>query len=335
MQTTTEHRFMSQALRLAEQGLGEVWPNPAVGCVIVKENRVIGLGRTQKGGRPHAETEALAMAGEAAHGAALYVTLEPCAHQGNTPPCTEAIITAGIAEVIIACGDPDNRVNGQGMQQLKDAGLKVSEGVCQGEARELNKGFFSRIQRQRPWVSMKIATSADGFIADANGKSKWITGELARRHGHWLRSRHDAILTGIGTVLADDPALTCRLPGLEDRSPQRIVLDRQGRMPKTAQMLKDGKGEVWIFDKSYPDLNIVLAELAERGITRLLVEAGGGVSSAFLNAGLVDELYWYRAPTLFGTGLAAFDKLEQPFKGKIIKESQWGADSLTLYRFPC
>ncbi len=341
---------MQQALRLAEQGLGQVWPNPAVGCVLVKGNRVIGLGRTQKGGRPHAETQALAMAGQDAQGATLYVTLEPCAHHGKTPPCAEAIVAAGVTDVVIACSDPDPRVNGLGIRILKEAGIHVTLGMGEKEGLEINRGFFSRIQRKRPWVTLKVATTADGFIApSANATSNpgtstarhsdkaakaphWITGEAARAHGHGLRAQHDAILTGSGTVLADDPSLTCRLPGMEERSPLRVLLDRRGRVPASAKMFHDGGPEVWRLDPALKDSHEVLAHLAERGITRLLIEAGSALNGVFLHAGLIDEIYWYRAPVIFGTGLPAFGG-ESDWRGHIIHERPLGIDRLTVYRF--
>lgn len=302
---------MQQALHLAAQGVGQVAPNPSVGCVILKDAKVIGLGRTASGGRPHAETEALAMAGAEARGAIAYVTLEPCAHHGKTPPCAEALITAGITEVHIACTDPDPRVAGKGIALLEAAGIKVFLGEGEAAARWINRGFFSRLGRNRPWVTLKIATTADGFIANAEGHSKWITGEQARSYGHLLRSQNDAILTGIGTVLADDPSLNCRLAGLANLSPIRVVLDRQHQMSPTARMLQDGGAEVVMLDSQ--TLTAALQTLAQRGINHLMIEAGNRLNSAFLQQGLVDELYWFSAPQKhFGTGLPAFTGWEKP-----------------------
>jgi diaminohydroxyphosphoribosylaminopyrimidine deaminase/5-amino-6-(5-phosphoribosylamino)uracil reductase len=274
------------------------------------------------------------MAGEAARGATLYVTLEPCAHQGKTPPCVEAIIQAGIVEVVVACGDPDPRVNGKGIALLKQAGIRVITGIGEAEAQRLNQGFFSRIQRNRPFVTLKTATSLDGFIATATGESQWITGEAARKHGHWLRSRQDAILTGIGTILADNPQLNCRAAGLEERSPVRVVLDRNKRMPQTATMLHDGGKDVWVLTDA--TLESALQNLAERGITRLLVEAGSILSGAFLVQGLVDALYWYRAPLIIGEGIPAFGgiapaHLAELARWNIHEERAFGADRLTVY----
>lgn len=322
---------MTHALRLAEQGLGQVWPNPAVGCIIVKNNQIVGEGRTQKGGRPHAETEALRMASSEARGATAYVTLEPCAHHGKTPPCAQALIDAGVAEVVIACRDPDSRVNGAGIAMLKAAGIAVTEGICEAEARALNCGFFSRIERRRPWVTLKIASSADGFITDHTLSTTAITGQEARDHSHWLRSRNDALLTGIGTVLADDPLLTCRLAGLEDRSPVRVVLDRHGRLPADAKMLKDESSEVWVLDSRFQILDSALTHLAERGITRLMVEAGTKLNTSFINDNLIDEIYWYRSPDIFGDGLRSFNQSIE-LEDKIISATPLGRDILTHYR---
>ena len=222
---------MTAALGLARRGLGSVWPNPSVGCVLVRDGRVVGRGWTQPGGRPHGESEALRRAGELAQGATAYVSLEPCAHHGETPPCTDALIAAGVARVVIAAEDPDPRVEGRGMAQLRDAGIEVIEGICGDAARALNAGFLKRIVAGRPLFTLKTATSLDGRIATAGGESKWITGEAARRRAHGLRADHDAVMVGIGTALADDPALDCRLPGLAHRSPLRIVVDSHLRLP--------------------------------------------------------------------------------------------------------
>src|SRR5580700_3393612 len=232
---------MRAALALARRGLGSTWPNPAVGCVIVNDGRVVGRGWTQKGGRPHAETEALQRAGVAAKGATAYVSLEPCSHHGKTPPCAEALIVARIARVVAAVEDPDPRVSGAGIARLRDAGVKVETGLCADEAAELNAGFFCRVKHGRPLVTLKLATSLDGRIATPSGESRWITGEAARERAHLLRATHDAVLVGTGTALADDPLLTCRLPGLADRSPVRIVLDRNLRLPATLRLFTEAR----------------------------------------------------------------------------------------------
>ena len=230
---------MGAALALASRGIGNVWPNPAVGCLIVRDDIIVGRGWTRPGGRPHAETEALQQAGEAARGATAYVTLEPCAHHGKTPPCADALIAAGVARVVVALDDPDDRVNGRGLTRLSEAGIAVDVGVCADKARSLNAGFLTRVTLDRPFVAIKAATSLDGRIATGTGESQWITGEAARRRGHLLRATHDAIMIGRGTLERDDPALTCRLPGLEARSPVRVVLDSSGRYAAKSGMLAD------------------------------------------------------------------------------------------------
>jgi len=294
---------MQAALSLARRNLGQTWPNPAVGAVIVKDGKIVAEGTTARGGRPHAETQALEDAGALAKGATLYITLEPCAHHGKTPPCTEAIIKAGIRACVIACRDPNPQVNGKGIAQLRNAGIEVTEGVCKEDAMEINRGFFSVIEKKRPYIALKLATSSDGKIT--HPKSRWITGERARAYGQMLRSRYDAIATGIGTVLADDPLLSCRLPGLEDRSPVRVLFDRQNRLPKDSQLAKTAKDiPLWVMDSPVQD---AIQSLAEKGITRLLVESGQKLSTAFLQSGLVDRIYWFRAPVVIGDeGLNAF-----------------------------
>src|SRR5438093_45669 len=232
---------MLAALALARRGLGNVWPNPAVGCIIVKDGRVAGRGWTQPGGRPHAETEALARAGEAARGATAYVSLEPCSHWGRTPPCADALIAAGVRRVVVALEDPDPRVAGSGLARLRAAGIAVETGLGAAAAAEINAGFFQRVRFGRPLVTLKLASSLDGRIATASGESRWITGPPARDHAHLLRATHDAILVGTGTVLADDPQLTCRLPGLARRSPVRVVIDRHLRIPPSARLIAEAR----------------------------------------------------------------------------------------------
>ena len=320
-------RHMRHALRLAARALGNVAPNPAVGCVIVAaDGRIVGRGWTQPGGRPHAETVALAQAGELARGAIAYVTLEPCAHHGVTPPCADALAAAQLARIVGATPDPDPRVAGSGFARLQSAGVEVTRGVLEAEARALNLGFFCRIAKGRPLVALKIAQSADGYVADAKGNSRWITSEGARRHGHLLRARHDAILVGIGTVLADDPELTCRLPGLGHRSPLRIVLDSHLRMPVTSKLARTAHDHPAVLftaakiggealaaqgvlierveadEEGRPDIAAVLQALGSRGLTRLLVEGGPTVHAAFLGRSLVDIIHIYRAPLLIGAG---------------------------------
>lgn len=322
---------MAAALALARRGLGTVWPNPAVGCVIVRGGRIAGRGWTQPGGRPHAETEALRRAGAAAQGADVYVTLEPCAHEGQTPPCADALIAAGVARVFAAVQDPDPRTAGQGIAKLEAAGIEVRTGLAEAEARAVNAGFLMTQEQGRPRVTLKIASTLDGRIATEAGESKWITGPEARRRGHLFRARHDAIVVGIGTVLADDPSLDCRIAGLEDRSPVPVVLDSALRTPAASRLLRR---PAWIVasDKAEgtlespgleilrvadtADLNEILALLASRGITRLLVEGGGQVHASFLRAGLVDRVAWFRAGSVIGgagrgaIGSLALDALE-------------------------
>src|SRR5688572_19319773 len=239
-QRSADLEHMAAALSLAARNLGQVWPNPAVGCVIVDQvGHVVGRGFTQRGGRPHAETEALKMAGDRAKGSTAYVTLEPCSHHGKTPPCAEALVAAGVKRCVAAIEDPDPRVSGRGLATLRDAGIAVETGVLADRARDLNAGFLTRVTKGRPLVALKLATSLDGRIATRAGESRWITGEEARAYGHRLRATHDAIAVGSGTVLADDPELTCRIPGLEHRSPVRLVFDRRGRIPVTAKVLTE------------------------------------------------------------------------------------------------
>ncbi|MBV9522558.1 MAG: bifunctional diaminohydroxyphosphoribosylaminopyrimidine deaminase/5-amino-6-(5-phosphoribosylamino)uracil reductase RibD, partial [Alphaproteobacteria bacterium] len=228
---------MRAAIALARRGLGEVWPNPAVGCVIVRDGRVVGRGWTQPGGRPHGETEALQRAGDRARGATAYVSLEPCCHWGKTPPCTDALIAAGVARVVVPIDDPDPRVSGAGIARLRASGIRVDTGVCAAEGAELNAGFLTRMREGRPLVTLKLATTLDGRIATHSGESRWITGALARERAHLLRAEHDAVMVGSNTVLHDDPLLTCRLPGLAHRSPVRLVVDSRLRVPLTARLV--------------------------------------------------------------------------------------------------
>ena len=325
---------MRHALVLAERALGTTAPNPAVGCVIVKDERVVGRGWTQKGGRPHAETMALAEAGAAAGGATAYVTLEPCAHQGETPPCANALIAAGVARVVAAVQDPDPRVSGKGIAMLWDAGVQVVTGMLEKEAADLNAGFFLRVRENRPLVTLKVAQSLDGKTATVSGQSQWITGPQARRFGHLLRAKHDAILIGIETALADDPELTCRIAGLEDRSPIRIVLDTRLRLTEWSKLAQtarqtptfvfttsDGGGALEACGvevirtakdaRGRPDLGAVLNDLAKRGVTRLLVEGGAAVHAAFLDRGFADRLEIFRAPIVLGaSGRNGIDALK-------------------------
>lgn len=325
--------FMGAALSLARRGLGNTFPNPSVGCLLVKDGLIVGRGWTQPGGRPHAEAMALANAGAAAQGSTAYVTLEPCAHQGETPPCASALVKAGVARVVAAITDPDPRVSGKGLKILKNAGVEVTEGVCESDAWQANLGFFLTRTENRPLFTLKLATDADGNIPgpDASGDDKWITSPAARSRGHLLRANHDGVLLGIGTALSDDPSYTCRLAGLEGHSPVRVLLDSQLRLPLDANVLKtldvsplwvvcgkDADGEealtalgvtVIRAPSPQPELKWLAGELALRGLTRVLIESGPTLVNAFLGAGLVDELAWFRSPRRLGAkSVPAFDE---------------------------
>ncbi len=356
---------MHAALTLARRGLGRVAPNPAVGCVIVDvEGRIAGRGWTQPGGRPHAETEAITRAGTRCQGATAYISLEPCNHKGKTPPCSRAMIKAGIVRAVIACEDLDSRVSGQGIKALKEAGLDVTVGVLEAKAKELNAGFFSRVSQGRPIFTYKTATTLDGRIATQTGDSQWITGKQARNVAHMLRARHDAILVGIGTSLVDDPALTCRLPGMEKFSPIRLVADSRLRLPLTSQLVETAAEiQTWVLtvkgaDKNnsraleklgvriievealasgHPDPIAMAAALGGLGLTRILIEGGGRLAGEFLKAGLVDRLAWYHAPRVIGgdgvPAVAAFgiDKLNNAPNFVRSGLEQLGADLYETY----
>lgn len=322
MFSATDHAHMAQALRLAGRGLFTTQPNPRVGCVIAHAGDVIGEGWHQRAGEPHAEVFALREAGERARGATAYVTLEPCAHHGRTPPCADALVAAGVARVVIASDDPFPQVNGRGIDRLRAAGIQVETGLMGEAARELNIGFFSRIERHRPFVRVKLAMSLDGRTALANGESKWITGEAARADVQRWRARSSAILSGSGTVLADNPRLTVRLPEEEAFTQSwRVLLDRHLRTPAGSHVL-DGSAPTLLLhgpaascvDNHFEqverialpdhdgglDLPAVLALLAGRGCNELHVEAGPTLCGALFAAGLVDELLLYVAPLLLG-----------------------------------
>ena len=321
MFSAADYEYMAQALRLAEQGLFGTSPNPRVGCVIVRDGKVAGEGWHKRAGTPHAEVHALQAAGNLARGATVYVTLEPCSHHGKTPPCADALIAAGVARVVVAMQDPNPLVAGQGLARLKAAGIEVDCGLLESAARELNIGFVSRMTRQRPWVRLKTASSLDGKTALYNGASFWITGAAARQDVHRLRARACAILTGIGTVLADDPRMDVREVDTP-RQPLRIIVDSQLRTPVTAKILTSGKtlivgsvadrakitqlenagAEVIILPDvaGRVDLKQLLTELAKRELNEMMVEAGCTLNGALLNAGLIDEWVMYTAPVLLG-----------------------------------
>lgn len=286
---------MARALRLARRADFRTSPNPMVGCVVVEHDVAVGEGLHERAGSDHAEVVALRAAGAHAHGATVYVTLEPCVHQGRTPPCVDALLTAGVARVVVGMLDPDPRVRGRGVQALRDHGVYVDVGVSVGAAMELNRAYIHHRQTGLPLVSAKFACSLDGRTATRTGESRWITGEAARRHGHRLRHEHDAILVGVGTVLADDPTLDARLP--DARQPLKVVLDHHGRTPADARVRL---GPAPLVIDCGDDLPGLLRRLGERGVLSLLVEGGSTVLGSFFDAGLVDRVYAYLNPSVIG-----------------------------------
>ena len=336
MMSDQDSQFMQMALNMAWRGLGTTAPNPSVGAVIVDDRGVIlGRGRTQPGGRPHAEVEALARAGEKACGATLYVTLEPCSHTGKSPPCADAVIEAGIRRVVCALRDPDERVAGKGFARLREAGIEVFENILHDEAHWLTLGHILRVTEQRPFVQLKLATDADGLIAPGDGAPVWVTGEEARARGHLLRAQADAILVGIGTVLADDPALDCRLPGLEGQSPDIIVLDRKKRLPQESKIAASRRLMKVSGTETVTDL---LGELAGMGVTRLLVEGGPHVWRSFLDAGLVDEIVHFQGAGRVGKGgLLPFvdqglERITKDASFMAVDQRSVGSDKMMTYR---
>ena len=365
---------MQTALRLAQRGFGKTWPNPTVGCVIVDtselQKKVIGSGFTQPAGSDHAESVAIKQAlnrygKDKLFGATLYTSLEPCCHQGKTPPCTELIINNGISTVVVGCKDPDSRVSGQGIDILREAGIEVLENVLRHESESLNAGFFTRLKLGRPLVTMKVATSADGQIATAMGKSKWITSELARKRAHLMRAQYDALIVGIGTVLKDDPLLTCRLNGLEDRSPIRVVIDSNLRInPSCNLVLTSVEVPTWIFtvgnkdakslyqfqkngtelisvsenENGLVDLNEVLDILGDRGISRVLSEGGSILNSSLIRSNLVDQIAWFRSTKLIGgDGRSVLESIgvkdvDDMIEFELTKRESIGDETLDLYR---
>ena len=335
MTDAVDREFMAQALQLAECGMYTTTPNPRVGCLIVRDGAVAGAGWHARAGGPHAEVVALQAAGERARGATVYVSLEPCHHQGRTPPCDDALISAGIVRVVAAMQDPDPRTAGRGLERLRQAGIDVRSGVMEVEARELNAGFLSRVTRGTPWTRIKIAASLDGKTALNNGRSQWITGAAARRDGHHWRARACAVLTGIGTVLDDDPQLTVRDVDTP-RQPLRVVVDSRLETPLDARVLagggvviacavedesrrrrlQDRGAEVIVIPNAAGkvELPALMRELGRRGINELHVEAGCKLNGSLIDAGCVDELLLYLAPQLLGDrarGMADFPELTE------------------------
>ncbi len=360
MSAAADWRFMALALSLGRRGLGRTWPNPSVGAVIVKDGIIVGRGWTQPGGRPHAEVEALRHAGEAARGATLYVTLEPCSHFGKSPPCADAVIAAGVSRVVSAIEDPNPEVAGQGHARLRAAGIAVEVGLGADQARRDHAGHILRVTQRRPRVLLKLAISADGKAGAAGGKPVAITGEEVRARVHLLRAENDAIMVGIGTVLADDPQLTCRLPGMAKRSPVRVIADSALRLPLVSKLVQSARDTpVWTIcgrgaakqaeadllargvdvmrsANSAPDLQEILGLLAAKGITRLMVEGGPTLAAAFITADLVDEAALFHSPKTLGAG--GIEALASPamaaLSGRLkqVSSEPVGADRQDLYR---
>lgn len=358
-----DRRFMRLAISLGQRGLGRVWPNPAVGCVLVRDGVVVGRGWTQPGGRPHAERRALAQAGARARGATAYVSLEPCAHYGQTPPCAEGLIEAGVVRVVSALTDPDPRVADKGHAMLRAAGIVVDEGVEAEAARLANAGFLSRIERGRPWVTLKLAFTLDARIATATGNSRWITGPQARRHVHMLRATHDAVLVGAGTAVADDPDLRVRDLGVTHQ-PVRVVADSGLRMDVDTRLGRTAReAPVWMVHSARAEAATkaawqetgaeliacdqdaqgriapgdALGQLAARGVTRVLCEGGGGLAASLIKEGLVDELHIFNAGHLFGAdGTAGLGPLGVDQIGdkdwRLVSLAPVGEDVLQVWR---
>lgn len=359
-----DERFMAAAIRLSRTHLGLTSTNPSVGCLVVRDGVVIGRGVTAVGGRPHAEPQALAEAGEAARGATAYVTLEPCSHYGKTPPCAEALIAYGVARVVISVTDPDQRVSGRGINMLRDAGIDVDTGILEEEGKRSLAGYLMRQTRNRPYVTLKLAISADGMIGKTGEGQVRITGDIARAQVQMLRAESDAILVGIGTAIADDPELTCRLPGLEDRSPLRIVIDDDLQLPLGSKLVKTARqypviavaGHQPPFDDNTDSAFIgrraaldaagvevlqsnsgepgeLLEALGTRGISSLLVEGGARTARRFLDAGLVDRILLFQGPADIGEGgiESPVVKSNIPPSFMHIGESQFGDDRCDEY----
>lgn len=369
--SASDEDHMAQALALARRGLGTTWPNPSVGCVVVSaEGEIVGRGWTAPGGRPHAEAIALDRAGRRAAGATIYVTLEPCAHEGRGAPCADAIVASNPARVVIGISDPDPRTSGDGIRRIRDAGIAVSEGVLAEEALDVTLGHVLRVTEERPAVMLKLALGSDGLMPRGEaGAPTWVTGEQARAHAHLLRARSDAILVGRGTVIADNPSLTCRLPGMDCRSPVRVILDGKLRTPPDARLFEDEMVPVWIVcaeeldgdadadlramalqergaeivpvavdAQGFPHIGEVLEQLARRGITRLMVEGGPSVAHVLLDADLIDEAVIYQGPRPAGKdGLLPFvseglDRLTSSGHFIALGARSFGPDRMTAWR---
>lgn len=363
-QRSEDERFMAAAIRLSRTHLGLTSTNPSVGCLVVKDGVVIGRGVTAVGGRPHAEPQALAEAGEAARGATAYVTLEPCSHYGKTPPCAEALIAYGVARVVISVTDPDQRVSGRGIKMLRDAGIEVDTGILEEEGRRSLAGYLMRQTRNRPYVTLKLAISADGMIGRTGEGQVRITGDIARAQVQMLRAESDAILVGIGTAIADDPELTCRLPGLEDRSPLRVIIDEDLQLPLGSKLVRTARqypviavaGHPPPFDENTDSAFLgrraaldaagvevlqsnsgepgeLLEALGTRGISSLLVEGGAKTARRFLDADLVDRILLFQGSADIGEGgiESPIVKSNIPPSFMHISESQFGDDRCDEY----
>lgn len=336
-QATDDARFAAAALRYGLRHAGLTNPNPCVAAIIVKRvdgaDIVVGRGVTAPGGRPHAETQAIQMAGDDAKGATMYVTLEPCSHHGKTPPCADAIVASGLARVVACISDPDPRVAGQGLDRLTSAGISVSSPVLKSEALHVHAPHIISKTKQRPYVFLKMAVSSDGMIGQRGAGQIAISGPHAWNYVQGLRSQSDAILVGVGTVLSDDPSLTCRLPGLEVRSPMRVVLDARHQMPGDAKILKDQDSKQTVVLNAYTPQQ-VLQELAERGVRSLMIEGGAKVATEFLKARLVDALHLIEGPGIIGPGgiKAPMHLMTDPEQFDTTDQRVLGEDLLTVYR---
>ena len=361
--TSADARHLAHALTLGRRGLGRVWPNPAVGCVIVSDGRVRGRGWTGDRGRPHAEALALAQAGHAAKGATAYVSLEPCAHDGKTPPCADALIEAGLTRVVIPMEDPDGRVAGRGIERLRGAGITVDVGLLAGAAREAHAGFLMRVAKGRPFVTLKLAVTLDGRIATATGESRWITGKEARRVAHSLRMTHDAVMVGAGTVRIDDPKLTVRGMGAL-RQPVRIVVSGSRALPSQRRLTEkiEDEGPVWLVhgqgesedavwwklagadlvpvpvSEGQVDVASLMQVLGTRGLTRVLCEGGGTLAASLLAGGLVDQLVVFSAGKVLGAegkpsvGAVGIGQLANAPEFRLTEQRRVGADVMHVWR---
>ena len=353
-------RFMALALSLGRRGMGRVWLNPAVGCVIVKDEVIVGRGHTADGGRPHAETQALAQAGVAAKGATAYVTLEPCSHHGKTPPCAQALITAGVAQVVVATGDPNPKVSGTGLAMLRAAGINVRTGVLKDQADADHAGFFLTQIKGRPFVTLKLATTVDGHIATRTGDSQWITGPQSRRLVHAMRARHDAVMVGAGTVRADDPMLDVRDMGIKFQ-PVRVVVSSDLNLRLSSKLAQTAKDQpVWLchgavdvgpwvqrgaisipctLTQGSVDIALALQNLASAGLTRIFCEGGGALAASLIKAGLVDEMVTFQGPKLIGAdglpgvGSLGVTALKDAPQLTLIEQRQLGHDVMQRWQF--